>query len=64
MKCEEKGDENPGIQMESDMSNVDESALENRSESSGSVNSVLQNRSDRSAYTLRKTAHSYKQPKE
>lgn len=50
--------------MESDMSNVDESALENRSESSGSMNSVLQNRSDRSAYTLRKTAHSYKQPKE
>lgn len=42
------------MQMESDMSNVDESAPESGSESSGSVNSVSQKRSVRSAYTLEK----------
>lgn len=46
--------ENSGIQMESDMSNIDESAPESGSESSGSVNSVSQKRSARSDYTLEK----------
>lgn len=44
-----KGNESPVNQMESDISNGDESALESESESSGSVNSVSLKRSVRSA---------------